>query len=532
MKLNTQLSDIKVDDFDKVNSVDQLLINHESITRKWNPAKRDERAHAGLNFNPELLNQVGNIVNCRVELTMDKMEVIVRGESRQSVDKAIAKMKVLSESIVSYTFFTHFEVLIPKACRSTTCVFEHYIPEGDMDVLLKMVPLRESSGRKLGTTLLSPTSPHTKFLPYYLTLEQISEGGFDLQRKAAPGQSGRKECNLWQGHTYKAYGDGSYNAEIYKYGPGNTVSQPNERSHVIPAIPIVQTVDQWVEQSAAAVDNPFVPLDQAEGPPKVDVTADEPQVEPPPPVVRSRHIKIRKPKGLQSLPVAAPSVATSVVSDSTSRSPTKSGSKAEEEPDNRKTSDSASTEPSIAGLVIPIRSHDPPPIEPPFMPEPSMTSEDLQQIAKAKWEARVVITGEADTSLLGFDPNDSLKEPPKAEDTQSIRSFDGKERVQRVNEADTRQIRRTMNQQKASTQVGAGHVALLKSIEADAIEIFQYTRSCIGLVKLEVNLGRILFDHQTGSPDVKNQPFSPEQWSRVFPKQNETSKLKTIFAEM
>ena len=531
-KLNTQLSEIKVDDIDKVCSVDQLLINHESISRKWNPTKRDELANAGLNFNPELLNQVGNLTKCRVELTTDGMDVLVRGESEQSIDKTVAKLAVLYDSIVSYTDFTHFHVLIPKVCRSANYVFDYYIPEGDLDILMRMVPLRESSGRKLGTTLLLPTSPHVKFLPYYMTLELISEGGSDLQRKASLGHSGRKECKLWQGYPYKAYGDGSYHAEIYKHGPGNTMSQPNQRPQVTPAIPAVQTVDEWVEQSAAAADNPFTPLDQAEGPSKANLATHEQQAEPPPPAGRIRHIKTRKPKGIQGLPFPAPSLTTSVVSDSTSGSPTKSGSKAEEEPDNRNTNESASTEPSIAGALVPIRRLDPPPIEAPYMPEPLLTSEDLQQIAKAKWEARVVTDTEADTSLLGFDPNESLKEPLRAEKDQDIQSFDGKERIQRVNESETRQLKRTMNQQKPSAQTGAGQNALLTSMGADATKILQRARSSSGLVKLEVNLGRILVDHQTGSPDFQNQPFSPAQWSRVFAKQDGTYKLETIFVEM
>ena len=530
--MNTQLSETKVDDVGDVDSTDRLLINHESIVKKWNPAKGDERAHAGLNFNPEVLNQVGNLTSCRVELSMDGMDVLVRGESKQSIEKSIAKLAVLYDSIVSHTVFKCLNMLIPKVCRSATCVFEYYIPEGNMDVLLQMVPLKETPGRKLSTTLVSPTSSQAKFLPYYLVIEMISQGGFDLQRKVSPEQRERKECKLWQGYSYKAYGDGSYNAEIYKYGPGNTTSPLNEGSHAIPAIPAVQTVDQWVEQSAAAAEDPFAPLNQAEGPPNVDVAADDPQVEPPPPGGRTRHIKTRKPKGMQGAPIAPASVTTSIVSDSTSRSPTKSGSKTGEEHDNRKASDSASTEPSIADVIIPTRHLKPPPIEPPFMPEPLMTPEDLQQIANAKWEARVVTNVEVDTSVLGFDPNESLKEPLQAEENPSIQSFDGEERFQRVNEAETRQIRQTMNQQKASTQVGVGHNALLKSMEVDAAKIVQYTRSCTGHIKLEVHLGRILVDHQTGSPDFKNQPFSPLQWSKVFSKQDGTSKLETIFTKM
>ena len=530
--MNTQLVKTQLDNLDNVDGTNKLLINHESVIKRWNPANVNGDINVGLNFNADLLNQVGNITNCRVELDMDEMSIVVRGESQQGVDKALAKLNVLNKSTVCCIIFICLMVLISKVCRTSLgCIFEFFIPEGDMDVLLQMLPLKESLGRKLSTTLLSTDSPHTKGLQNYLTIEMISEGGFDLQRKVRPRASSRAGCLLWRSRPYKKYGDGSYSAHIYNNGPGAT-PQSIEESDDRLAKPMIRTVDQWVEQSAAAADNPFVPLGPAEEPPKVDNLADELHVETDRLVSRARHVKTRKAKGIQPLPDLAQSAATSVVSDSTSISPPKSDSKAGEELGSRKTGDSSSTGPSLADVVIAFRHLDPPPIEPPFMPEPSVASSGSHQITRAKWEAHIVSNVQADTSLLGFDPNEPPEKSSKAEDSQGVKHGYVDERVQPVNEVDTRQIRRTMNQHKASTQVGSGNAALLRCMESRATQILQSARSCTGHVQLEVNLGRILVNHQTGAAEFKRQPFLPGQWPRVFPTEEGNGKLETVFTEM
>ncbi len=529
--------EVNVDKVDNTNSADQLLINHESVTKNWSPMKVNERTNIRLNFNAGLLNQVGNITNCRVELAMDELNITVRGESEQDVDKALAKLNVLNNAVVSCTVVTYSALILKVFRTSMTWIFEFYISEGDLDVVLQMLPLKDSLGRKLSTTLVSAASPHLNLLHNYLTIEVISEGGFDIQSRVQSRPSNRAACRLWREHPYKTYGDGSYNAAIYRYGPG-TQAQSNEGSNGTPAKPTIRTVDQWVEQSAAAADNPFVPLHQAEEPPKFDDTADGFQTNPELPVGRTRYIKTRKAKGIPDLPNLAQSVATScdsrmpVNSASSSRSPSKSGSKTGEEYGSQRNDDSASTEPSVVGAVIPNLV--PPPIEPPFMPDPSVASNEL--VARATWEAHIVPNVRANTSLLGFDPDEPQKESPeeplKVESKQSPRSFDIEEKVQQVNEFETRQIRYTMNQRKASTQVGSGTTALLRSFESKLTQILRCTRSFVGHVRLRVNIGRILINHQTGSAESKKQPFVPNQWPRVFPAQGGTSNLETVFTEM
>lgn len=531
------LIEAKVDKSDNTDGADQLLINHESITKNWKPMVANERTNIGLHFGAGLLNNIGNVTNCRVELAMDGTNVVVRGESEQNVDTAVTKLDVLNNSFVSYNLHDIFDVLISKVFRmSMSWIFEFYVPEGDLDVLLQMVQLKDSLARKLGTTLFSATSPHVKLLPNYLSIEIVPEDGYSLQPSVRPRPSSRVACRLWDNQPYKSFGDGSYIADIYKYGPG-AATRTNEGSNGTPAKPTIRTVDQWVEQSAAAADNPFAPLDPIEGPPQVGVTAEEVNIKPDPPIGRIRHIRTRKAKGIQDLPNVTQSVVIPVNSASSSRSPSKSGSKAGEEYDDRRNEDSASTEPSIVEFLVPNRPLVPPPIEPPFMPDPSAASSEGHQDARAEWEAQTVTNVHTNTLLLGFDPDGpkNLHEPPKqpskAEGKQNIKPFGIEEKLQQVNEIETRQIRHTMNQQKASNQVGSGNTALLRSFESSASQILQCTRSHVGHVKLRANLGRILINHQTGSAEFKKQPFSPSQWPRVFPIQG-TGKLETVFTEM
>lgn len=105
--MDTVLIEANVDDVDNTDGADQLLINHESITKNWNPMLVNERTNIGLNFSAGLLNQVGNVTNCRVELAMDGTNIVVRGESAQNVDIAIAKLNILNGSFVSYALMVY-----------------------------------------------------------------------------------------------------------------------------------------------------------------------------------------------------------------------------------------------------------------------------------------------------------------------------------------------------------------------------------------------------------------------------------------
>ena len=573
------ISEIKADAVEIADSNDLLLINHESIVRSWKPAKRNGCTDDGLHFSADLLNRIGNVTNCRIELALDEIDLLVRGENKEDVEKAIAKLNVLNDSAVSFNVLVFAFVLISKICQARMAsIFDFYVPEGGIDVVLQMVSLKDNSSRKLSTTLLSPSSPHFKLAHNFMTIEMISEGGIDLDRKVRPRPLSQQQSLLWRDHPYQTYGDGSYNVENYMHGPKVTPRSNEGSSNSIekPAVPNMQPIDQWVEESAAAAENPFAPIDHTGDSEKVQAAADGFQAQPVPPTGRIRHVKVRIAKGIETLPEIAPSVATScddkihINTGSTSRSPSKSGSRTGDEHGSRKTDASTSIESAVSQAAMPTPTFAPPPIEPPFMPEQLDTSDDSYLHEKPTWDVRVVPRFQKDASLLGFDPSEAFREQPKEqasagarrdiapmgnrgslkhvggqgtnplngkEELQqfiggSTKAFDIKDRVQEVNEVATRQFKYTMNQQKAQNQVASGNFALLKSFESSAAQLLEWTRSHAEQIKLEVHLGRILINHQTGSADFRNQPFQPRQWPQVFPTHEGSRKLETVFTEM
>ena len=572
---------IKADGVEVVDSTDLLLINHESIIRTWKPARGKERTYGGLNFSADLLSRIGNVTNCRIDLALNEVDLVVRGESKEDVGKATTKLDILHDSAVSSTVYVLPPMLISKMCRTTLAsIFDYYIPEGEVDVLLQMSPLKCSLSRKLSTTLLSTSSPYFKLIQNLLTIEMISEGGVDLDRKVRPRPPNTEGSALWQDYPYNAVGNGSYKAEIYHNGPKATLqsSEGSGDTTAKPTIPVIHTIDQWVEESAAAADDPFAPIDHVEKPGEINIVADNVQAKPDLSVVRPRHIKVRKPKGLEILPAPAPvpSVATSdygkipTTADGTSRSASKSGSRAGDEHDSWKSDHTTSNESISAKAAMPTSRVNPPPIEPPFMPKQLETSTESYLHNKPTWDVKFLPQFKANTSLLGFDPSEELHERkneqpnvgarqeftamgPKEEAMRvgnqgtNFRTVEGKvkqdnkernglfdieERLQQVSEVETCQFNHTMNQQKAPTQVGSGNTALLKSFESSTAQLLGWTRSCAELVKLEVHLGRILINHQTGSAEYKNQPFPPNKWSQVFPAHEGSRKMETIFTNM
>lgn len=106
-KLDMVHNEAKVDKSDNTGSADQLLINHESISKNWKPMVANERTNNVLHFSAGPLNSIGNVTKCRIELAIDGTNVIVRGESEQNVDTAITKLEVLNSSFVSYTFMIY-----------------------------------------------------------------------------------------------------------------------------------------------------------------------------------------------------------------------------------------------------------------------------------------------------------------------------------------------------------------------------------------------------------------------------------------
>lgn len=97
------------------------------------------------------------------------------------------------------------------------------------------------------------------------------------------------------------------------------------------------------------------------------------------------------------------------------------------------------------------------------------------------------------------------------------------DRLQSSSEVESRQVFRTMHQKMAKPSVS--QACLLKGIESAAAQLLQSVRAFKGVVKFEVEIGRILVK---GESNAIGRTFSFSDWSSVFASQAE-NKVETIF---
>lgn len=108
------------------------------------------------------------------------------------------------------------------------------------------------------------------------------------------------------------------------------------------------------------------------------------------------------------------------------------------------------------------------------------------------------------------------------------------DRVQSRREVETREVRRTMNQRKPASPAtsSSSMVMLLKSLELATLRFLLLAQQAQGPIKLKMEIGRILIDHQSGSSEFKKKPFSVGEWSSVFPLKEGSRKLATSFTNL
>ncbi|KAL9031812.1 MAG: hypothetical protein Q9196_000185 [Gyalolechia fulgens] len=99
------------------------------------------------------------------------------------------------------------------------------------------------------------------------------------------------------------------------------------------------------------------------------------------------------------------------------------------------------------------------------------------------------------------------------------------ERLQSSSEVQSRQVFRTMHQKMAKPSIG--QAGLLKGIESATAQLLQSVRAFKGVVKLEVEIGRIFVK---GESNAMGRTFSFSEWSSVFATQAE-NKVETIFSK-
>lgn len=426
--------------------------------------------------------------------------------------------------------------------------------------MLQMVPLKEFPDRRLQTTLTPSNLPPVKNLSNHLAVAMLKKGAIisTVQNGRPLSHSNLKECQLWKSHLFGSYGDENVPTA---QGLGGGIPSPDRLTSPAQSLgrPDGRTVDQWIKQSAATgFADPFSPSTVPQVPPSpIRKPSPEPEIQPPP--VRKRHIRVRKPLGVETsstdiadpivphqetvvhpapsdpnIPngVAADTSSSDVNLSSTKDDSTQStGIKSLEANHHAIADDVLLHDKSTSGPLEEIQNHVngvpdlidshentstedeqvainnavlfPPPIKAPYMPaEPKPSSNPDDSVSEPTWTDQVVV-GIPGGSLIDLSPSrGSLQE-----------------RVQRESEVDTRSVKRTMNQKKPALLAGSSNslATFYKNFELASTEILKLAQKAQGPLTLQMEIGRILIGPQSSSSEVKKKPFAVSDWSLVFP---------------
>lgn len=416
--------------------------------------------------------------------------------------------------------------------------YDFQYSEGELDILLQMRTLKELKDRRLNTTLVPLDFPSIKNLGNYLTIVMIRQG---VEISVNQSRLSTKQCLLWKDHRFKFREDESAHHPKDDFTPpSSTVSSAPLGNVSVPTQ--VATIDQWVKQISGQVEDPFSPpvmtkeyqgsVHEATAPPPVDRPV-------PPP--RKRFVKSRKPMGVEvetHVPVLVKVDSTESTNASSHIVPpnAESDTVSHENLGSERSDDAnihsregTASEDSVGRMLgtrtrlqsLPSNKQrlDAPPIEPPFMPtETNAPTRSEFGGSDSSWEKQLVNAG-----LAGKLIDDSL---PRS---------NVKDKIQQTDEVQTRQLRRTMNQRKSASSAGnskGSFVAMLKDFELATTSILELAQNCQGSIKLRVEIGRILINPSSGSSEFKKNPFSIDQWPRVFPTKKGSSKLESLFTDM
>lgn len=369
-----------------------------------------------------------------------------------------------------------------------------------------MKTLRELGGRRLPTTLVNLDPVSNRRLGLFLTI--IDRNLIDTPAPIIVPLSSLPDqpCLLWTEHSFKARGD------LNK----TNILQPKD---LIPALNADSqssthgSLDHWVEQSATAQENPFDPpasrSDHGSSTHAADKAAPSTEPAAVAPPARKRYAKGRKPVGATPKEEPAQPLGGSsqeALGDSTRDVNSRLGSENANE---------AVTENILEPIVDQPQHMTPPTIAPPYMPAipPPLIHED------GIWSHR--FNGRVSTLV------------------NSIAAVGGRveERVQPVNEAETRNLETTMAQRKAPPESNHSRVQLLdllERLETITTTILTVARCSPGPTKMRMHIGRLLLDPMSGSKEYKTSAFPIEAFYRAFPNKIEQfgNKLESLFTRM
>lgn len=89
--------------------VENTLIKHENFSRVWRDVSLNEPVDGKPRFSEKLLNAIGGLTNCRAELEPGGKGIIIKGDDPQDVEKAISKLNVINNWMVSLCFYGYIK---------------------------------------------------------------------------------------------------------------------------------------------------------------------------------------------------------------------------------------------------------------------------------------------------------------------------------------------------------------------------------------------------------------------------------------
>ncbi|KAL8795559.1 MAG: hypothetical protein Q9195_001980 [Heterodermia aff. obscurata] len=449
--------------------------------------------------------RIGSLTGCSVSQRLDGPGLLVKGTNFIDIERAIAKLNVLSSMM-------HQRSLAPV-------IHNFPVTEGEINISLQMVALRELCDRRLTTTLVS--SDLVKRLPNQLIVVMNKSGQIypDFSNfKAA--RSFEIESILWKDVPYASIGRKAFSLHA------DSLSDKEE-----PAVAITATVAEgsyrtladWIESSAAAgpiATDPFMPIpskhsDQEQEFSNKGSVSDVieqnlgTKISP-----RKRPTKGRKAKGgvVDAVSQPAESLADSDKLESVKEESSQISKASEKiftmhattvpiigtELETASVTNSSGPRNTYAQELAQLQFPDAPSIQPPYMPAMSTTSGYTSVSSSQPAWARARVAGN-EGNLISLNP------PTTSNETKAKNS-------------NSQDLRFTMKQRKAPPTNGPfpGETSVLKQYDDGAAQLLSMARTIQGQIKLEVIIGRLMIDHQSGSSEFKKRTFAVGQWPTVF----------------
>ena len=202
----------------------------------------------------------------------------------------------------------------------------------------------------------------------------------------------------------------------------------------------------------------------------------------------------------------------------------------------------------IEGNVASLRSHQttevmtlggesgsfrqPPSIEPPYMPPRAMPSRSMSKTPSRMSQQIMPSLSTWSVAVRGTKSGDLIDTSVPNEGCAKDEAMAVIDNLQDATKAKARDLKQTMNQRKAPTQVFAGgDTTLVKSFEKIIAHLFVSALPRTGRVGFAVDIGRLLINQQYGSSDFKNRSFKTSEFSSVLPKGGTTG-FEPLFTNM